>query len=79
MFAEKLFTKENLDNCLKELAKEFRKMNGNREQRNDANDNIFDHDEDEFDLGLDNEGLDFDSSNFTTSDEEDLSFDNMDF
>ena len=30
MFAEKLFTKENLDNCLKELAKEFRKMNGNR-------------------------------------------------
>lgn len=30
MSAEKPFTKENLDNCLKELAKEFRKMNGNR-------------------------------------------------
>ena len=30
MSVEKPFTKENLDNCLKELAKEFRKMNGNR-------------------------------------------------
>jgi len=23
------FTKDNLDNCLKELAKEFRRLNGN--------------------------------------------------
>ena len=30
MSADKPFTKENLDNCLKELAKEFRKKNGTR-------------------------------------------------
>lgn len=30
MFADKPFTKENLDSCLKELAKEFRKKNGTR-------------------------------------------------
>ena len=30
MSADKPFTKENLDNCLKELAKEFRKKNGIR-------------------------------------------------
>lgn len=30
MFADKTFTKENLDNYLKELAKEFRKKNGNK-------------------------------------------------
>lgn len=30
MSADKPFTKENLDNCLKELAKEFRKKNGNK-------------------------------------------------
>lgn len=28
MYADKPFTKENLDSCLKELAKEFRKRNG---------------------------------------------------
>jgi hypothetical protein len=30
MFADKPFTKENLDSCLKELAKEFRKNNGKK-------------------------------------------------
>ena len=30
MYVDKPFTKENLDNCLKELAKEFRKKNGTR-------------------------------------------------
>ena len=30
MSADKPFTKENLDYCLKELAKEFRKKNGTR-------------------------------------------------
>lgn len=30
MSADKPFTKENLDSCLKELAKEFRKKNGNK-------------------------------------------------
>ena len=30
MFADKPFTKENLDSYLKELAKEFRKKNGTR-------------------------------------------------
>ena len=30
MFAEKPFTKENLDSYLKELAKEFRKKNGTK-------------------------------------------------
>lgn len=30
MSADKPFTKENLDGCLKELAKEFRKKNGNK-------------------------------------------------
>ncbi|MCI6733260.1 MAG: DUF6036 family nucleotidyltransferase [Lachnospiraceae bacterium] len=30
MSADKPFTRENLDSCLKELAKEFRKKNGNR-------------------------------------------------
>ena len=30
MSADKPFTKENLDNYLKELAKEFRKLNGNK-------------------------------------------------
>lgn len=30
MSADKPFTKANLDNCLKELAKEFRKKNGNK-------------------------------------------------
>ena len=30
MSADKPFTKENLDSCLKELAKEFRKKNGTR-------------------------------------------------
>ena len=30
MSADSLFTKENLDNCLRELAKEFRKQNGNK-------------------------------------------------
>lgn len=30
MSADKPFTKENLDKCLKELAKEFRKKNGTR-------------------------------------------------
>ncbi|MCQ2421906.1 MAG: hypothetical protein MJ064_02795 [Lachnospiraceae bacterium] len=30
MSADKPFTKENLDSYLKELAKEFRKKNGNR-------------------------------------------------
>lgn len=30
MSVDKPFTKENLDSCLKELAKEFRKMNGTK-------------------------------------------------
>ena len=30
MYVDKPFTKENLDNCLKELAKKFRKKNGTR-------------------------------------------------
>ncbi len=30
MSTDKPFTKEKLDNCLKELAKEFRKKNGTR-------------------------------------------------
>lgn len=30
MSSDKLFTKNNLDSCLKELAKEFRKKNGNK-------------------------------------------------
>ena len=30
MSADKPFTKEDLDSCLRELAKEFRKKNGNK-------------------------------------------------